>query len=248
MGRRRGQPHPPRIPHHARPHRRPRQARQGLNADYVLDYRNHKLAVSRPRRGTSSSPRAWLRPRTTPASSPSASPTATNGQGIYGIDMETGKEGELSALPRRPTNSGTAPLPSRTHGATVSPPCPSRIKSGSHPSRYYQDIAVERVMEAIAAKHAAHPAHARDRHRQDLHRVPDRMEAVSSPLEPEPRTDAPPAHPVPRRPQHPRQPGLQRLLRLSRRRDGADQRRRTSARRARCRRTATCSSPSSRPS
>ena len=31
---------------------------------------------------------------------------ATNGQGIYGIDMEEGKEGEVSAVSRRRTNSG----------------------------------------------------------------------------------------------------------------------------------------------
>jgi type I restriction enzyme R subunit len=93
---------------------------------------------------------------------------------------------------------------------------PFEDKGGSHPSRYYQDIAVERVMEAIAAEPAAHPAHARHRHGQDLHRVSDRVEAVPQPLEPEPRAIAPPAHPLPGRPQHPRQPGLQRLLRLPR--------------------------------
>ena len=32
---------------------------------------------------------------------------STNGQGIYGIDMQTGKEGEIAALSRRRTNSGT---------------------------------------------------------------------------------------------------------------------------------------------
>ena len=98
---------------------------------------------------------------------------------------------------------------------------PFEDKGGSHPSRYYQDIAIERVLEAIAAGQAAHPAHARHRHRQDLHRLSDRLEAVPQPLEPEPRAVAPPAHPVPRRPQHPRRPGLQRLLRLPRRRAGA---------------------------
>ena len=62
------------------------------------------------------------------------------------------------------------------------------------------------------------------------------------------RTVAPPAHPVPCRPQHPRRPGLQRLLRVSRRRAGADRAGRHPQERARCRRTAACSSRSSRPS
>ena len=67
-----------------------------------------------------------------------------------------------------------------------------------------------------------HPAHAGHRHRQDLHRLSDRVEAVSQPLEPEPRAVAPPTYPVSGRPQYSRRSGVQRLLRLPRRRHGAD--------------------------
>ena len=42
------------------------------------------------------------------------------------------------------------------------------------------------MLEAIADGQAAHPAHAGHRHGQDLHRLSDRLEAVSQPLEPEP--------------------------------------------------------------
>ena len=45
LGRGRRQPHPARIPDHARPHRRPRRRGKPLTADYVLMYRNTKLAV-----------------------------------------------------------------------------------------------------------------------------------------------------------------------------------------------------------
>ena len=76
-------------------------------------------------------------------------------------------------------------------------------------------------MEAIAAGTAAHPAHARHRHGQDVHRVSDCVEAVSQPLELEPRTVTPAAHSVSCGPQHSREPGLQRVLRLPRRRAGA---------------------------
>src|SRR5262249_48942355 len=74
---------------------------------------------------------------------------STNGQGIYGIDMQTGTEGEL---PHYPTpdelwaRTFAAANAWRDRFATV----PFEDKGGSHPSRYYQDIAVERVMEAIA--------------------------------------------------------------------------------------------------
>jgi type I restriction enzyme M protein len=55
------------------------------------------------------------------------------------------------------------------------------------------------------------------RHRQDGDRLPDCLGAVPEPVEPVARADAAPAHPVPRRPQYPRRPGLQRLLGVRRR-------------------------------
>ncbi|MEW6584955.1 MAG: EcoAI/FtnUII family type I restriction enzme subunit R [Nitrospirota bacterium] len=120
-----------------------------LSADYVLMYRNHKLAVIEAK--------AWDKQLTEGVGQAKnyADKLAiryaysTNGQGIYGIDMDTGKEGET---PRYPT-------PDELWAATFAESnawrdrfaiVPFEDKGGSHPSRYYQDIAVERVMEAIA--------------------------------------------------------------------------------------------------
>ena len=99
---------------------------------------------------------------------------------------------------------------------------PFEDKGGTLGERYYPGHRHRARAGGHRRRQAAHPAHAGHRHRQDLHRLSDRMEALPQPLELEPRTVAPPAHPLPRRPQHPRQPGLQRLLRLSRGRAGAD--------------------------
>ena len=118
-------------------------------ADYVLVYRNRKLAVEEAK--------AWDKPLTegvAQAKDYAAKMAvrfayATNGRGIYGIDMETGKEGEL---PRYPTPDELWALTFaetnawRDRFAAV----PFEDKGGSHPSRYYQDIAIERAMEAIA--------------------------------------------------------------------------------------------------
>ncbi len=121
-----------------------------LIADYVLVYRNHKLAVIEAK--------AWNKPLTEGVGQAKDYATklalrfawATNGQGLYGIDMQTGKEG---ALARYPTPEEVWALTFaeanawRDRFAAV----PFEDKGGSHPSRYYQDIAVERVLEAIAA-------------------------------------------------------------------------------------------------
>ena len=74
---------------------------------------------------------------------------ATNGQGIYAIDMETGKEGEIATYPT-PDELWAMTFAAADAWRDVFAAIPFEDKGGSHPSRYYQDIAVERVMQAIA--------------------------------------------------------------------------------------------------
>ena len=66
-----------------------------------------------------------------------------------------------------------------------------------------------------------HPAHSGHRHRQDIYRLPDRVETVSFPLEPERTANAAPTNPFPRGPEYPGRSGLQRFLRVPRGRVGA---------------------------
>ena len=74
---------------------------------------------------------------------------SSNGQGIYGIDMETGKEGEVAAYPT-PEELWKQTFASENLWRDRFAAVGFEDKGGSHPSRYYQDIAVERVMQAIA--------------------------------------------------------------------------------------------------
>ena len=120
-----------------------------LFADYVLEYRNRKLAVNEAK--------AWDLPLTEGAAQAKDYAAklalrwayATNGQGIYGIDMQTGKEGQE---PRYPTpdelwNMTFAEANAwRDRFAAV----PFEDRGGYFLPRYYQDIAIEKVMEAIA--------------------------------------------------------------------------------------------------
>ncbi|MBI2061290.1 MAG: DEAD/DEAH box helicase family protein [Nitrospirae bacterium] len=119
-----------------------------LTADYVLEYRNHKLAVIEAKAWDEELTEGVGQAKNYAGKMAIRFTYATNGQAIYGVDMQTGKEGET---PRYPTPDALWAMTFaeanawRDRFAAV----PFEDKGGSHPSRYYQDIAVERVMEAI---------------------------------------------------------------------------------------------------
>jgi type I restriction enzyme R subunit len=95
-------------------------------------------------------------------------------------------DGQGGEIPRFPTPDElwARTLPRRTSGATGSPPCRSRTRAGRIPA------ATTRTSRSSACwrpgrGREAHPAHPGHGHGQDLHRLPDRVEAVPQPLEPE---------------------------------------------------------------
>jgi type I restriction enzyme R subunit len=95
---------------------------KGLTADYVLVYRN--LAVRYA--------------------------YSTNGQALYGIDMKSGTEGEAPSYPtpEEPWNLTFSEANAwRDRFAAV----PFEDRGGYFQPRYYQDLAIERVLEAAAA-------------------------------------------------------------------------------------------------
>ncbi len=122
---------------------------KALTADYVLEYRNTKLAVVEAK--------AWDKPLTEGVGQAKdyagklaiRFTFATNGQGIYGIDMETGAEGEQVQYPTPDelwNLTFAVPNAWRDRFAAV----PFEDRGGYFQGRYYQDIAIERVLEAIA--------------------------------------------------------------------------------------------------
>jgi len=139
--------------HHITPGRIEGLGRRGnpLIADYVLVYRNTKLGVVEAK--------AWDKPLTEGVAQAknyagklkTRFTYASNGQGIYGIDMETGEEGEFAAYPT-PEQLWALTFAEEDVWRDRFAVVPFEDKGGSHPSRYYQDIAVERVLEAIAGK------------------------------------------------------------------------------------------------
>ena len=122
-----------------------------LTADYVLEYRNHKLAVVEAKAWDEALTEGVGQAKNYAGKLAVRFAYSTNGQGIYGIDMETGTEGETPSYPS-PQQLWQMTFAKQDKWRDRFAAVPYEDKGGSHPSRYYQDIAIEKVMEAIAAK------------------------------------------------------------------------------------------------
>jgi type I restriction enzyme R subunit len=121
-----------------------------LTADYVLEYRNRRLAVIEAKADYEEVSEGVGQAKNYADKLSIRHTYSTNGHGIYGIDMETGKEGEA---PRYPTPKELWVMvypkadPWRDRFAFIQTP----DKSGTWNLRFYQEIAVRRVLEAMEA-------------------------------------------------------------------------------------------------
>ena len=122
-----------------------------LTADYLLEYRNTKLAVVEAKADTRQLTEGVGQAKDYAGKLAVRFTYASNGKGIYSIDMATGQEGELAAFPS-PEQLWAMTFAEadmwRDRFAAVA----YEDKGGSHPGRYYQDIAIERVLQAIARR------------------------------------------------------------------------------------------------
>ena len=117
-----------------------------LIADYVLVYRNHKLAVVEAKAWDEELTEGVGQAKNYADKLAIRFTYATNGQGLYGIDMETGREGEVPQYPDPDTLWDlTFAKQSVWRDRFAAVPFPD--KSGSWTIRFYQEIAVERVLE-----------------------------------------------------------------------------------------------------
>ncbi len=123
---------------------------KSLSADYVLSYRNTALAVVEAKAdslpltegvGQAKDYAAKLQLRFTYAS---------NGKGIYAIDMQSGEEGEAQAFPT-PQELWQLTFAEENAWRDRFASIPYPDKGGSWQIRFYQEIAVKRVLEAIAS-------------------------------------------------------------------------------------------------
>ncbi|MCX6981867.1 MAG: DEAD/DEAH box helicase family protein [Verrucomicrobia bacterium] len=143
-----------------------------LKADIVLEYRNTKLAVVEAKALGEELTEGVGQAKNYAGKLAVRWAYSTNGRGIYQVEMGDGghggdgRDGKHESPPSHSSHSvegeiARYPTPDelwamtfakadawRDRFATV----PFEDKGGSHPSRYYQDIAIGRVLEAIAAQ------------------------------------------------------------------------------------------------
>jgi type I restriction enzyme, R subunit len=121
-----------------------------LIADYVLEYRNTKLAVVEAKAWDEALTEGVAQAKNYAGKLEIRHTYSTNGQGVYAIDMQTGIEGPVSEFPT-PAELWNAvftePDPWRERFAGVTFP----DKSGTWDIRFYQELAVTRVLESIEA-------------------------------------------------------------------------------------------------
>lgn len=120
-----------------------------LTADYVLEYRNTKLAVNEAKAWDEALTEGVAQAKNYANKLAIRYAYSTNGQGIYRIDMQTGKEGQIASYPT-PDELWVMTFAQQDAWRDRFAGVPYEDKGGSHPSRYYQDIAIERVLQAIA--------------------------------------------------------------------------------------------------
>ncbi len=120
-----------------------------LTADYVLEYRNTKLAAIEAKADDRALTEGVGQAKNYAGKLALRFAYSTNGRGVYGIDMQTGKEGELSSFPT-PDELWNLIFATANAWRDRFAVVPFEDRGGYFQGRYYQDIAVERVLAAIA--------------------------------------------------------------------------------------------------
>ena len=125
------------------------QRAQADIADYVLIYRNTKLAVIEAKARDKPHTEGLAQAKRYAAKLALRFAYASNGQQIYGVDMATGAEGDVAAFPS-PEALWAQTFAEANAWRDRFAAVPFEDKGGAWESRYYQEIAVRRVLEAIA--------------------------------------------------------------------------------------------------
>lgn len=118
-------------------------------ADYVLVYKNRKLAVIEAKKESLAPTEGVAQAKTYAGKLQTAYTYSTNGHEIYEIGMETGTEGIVTKFPT-PDELWDKTYSDQNEWKGKFTSVPFEDVNGSKNARYYQEIAVNRVMDAVA--------------------------------------------------------------------------------------------------
>ncbi len=124
---------------------------KSLSADYVLIYRNHKLAVVEAKAWNEAVSEGVAQAKNYAQKLAIRFTYSTNGKGIYAVDMESGKEGALASYPT-PEELWALTFEKANAWRDRFAAVPFPDKSGSWTIRFYQETSVNRVLERIVAR------------------------------------------------------------------------------------------------
>jgi type I restriction enzyme R subunit len=123
---------------------------KALSADDVLSYRNTTLAVVEAKADSLPLTEGVGQAKEYAAKLQLRFAYASNGKGLYAIDMDSGEEGEAESFPT-PQDLWRRTFAQENAWRDRFAAIPYPDKGGSWQIRFYQDIAVKRVLEAIAS-------------------------------------------------------------------------------------------------
>lgn len=118
-------------------------------ADYVLAYRNHKLAVVEAKAVNRHYTEGLAQAKAYAEKLSVRFTYATNGKQIYQVDMVTGEEKDVESYPS-PIDLWNLTYPEKNNWRERFAEFPIEDRGGSRPCRYYQEVAIKNVMEAIS--------------------------------------------------------------------------------------------------
>lgn len=118
-------------------------------ADYVLVYKNRKLAIVEAKKESLEYTEGVAQAKTYAGKLQIAYTYSTNGHDIYEIGMQTGLEGPVAKFPT-PDELWNKTYSDQNAWKEKFANVPFEDVNGSKNARYYQEIAVNRVMDAVA--------------------------------------------------------------------------------------------------
>ncbi|WP_206018874.1 EcoAI/FtnUII family type I restriction enzme subunit R [Rubritalea profundi] len=134
-------------------------ARLALKADYILQYRNKRLAVIEAKARDLNYTEGVGQAKDYAGRFNIRYTYSTNGLKIYGIDMDEGSEGGVERFPTpEELWEMTFPTPQESYKKEITEwkskfeSIPFTLFKGKYLPRYYQHVAVEKTLDAIAAK------------------------------------------------------------------------------------------------